>query len=201
MTILVEKASLICGNKIIGFIVKTTIFLSMIEKISLRKIHSLLFLVTPWKSIQLNIFLNRKILLALEGEIAIKKSQNIRFRVQYIFTPGAINSKMMKILAIFLLIASCNCMKWSAWSVEKGDLPSNAVLAGTENEEKVYVIRASHADGLYPGKFMPELKKAFVTYNRKDIPATKFEVSQRKFGIKIDFEILSSLRFSQTTAT
>lgn len=84
----------------------------------------------------------------------------------------------MKILSIFLLIASCNCMKWSAWSVDKLDIPNNAVLAGTENDEKIYVIRARHADGLYPGKFMPDLKQAFVTYNRKDIPTKKFEVTK-----------------------
>ena len=84
----------------------------------------------------------------------------------------------MKILAIFLLITSCNCMQWSAWSVENPDVPSNAVSAGTENDQKIYVIRARHADGLYPGKFMPDLKQAFVTYNRKDIPTKKFEVNE-----------------------
>lgn len=84
---------------------------------------------------------------------------------------------MFKIFLLFsLIIASCNCMKWINWSVDKGEVPSNAVLAGTENDNQIYVIRGKYADGLYPGKFMPEIKKAFATYNRKDIPMKNFEV-------------------------
>lgn len=93
--------------------------------------------------------------------------------------------KMFKVFSIFIvLLVSSNCMKWEQWSVDKSEIPKNAVQAGTENGESVYVIRARHADGLYPGKFMPEIKKAFVTYNRKDIPIKKFEVNFRLIFMK-----------------
>lgn len=68
-------------------------------------------------------------------------------------------------------------MKWINWSVDKSELPENAVVAGVENDNQIYLIRGKFADGLYPGKFMPEIKKAFATYNRKEIPLKNFEVS------------------------
>lgn len=79
-------------------------------------------------------------------------------------------------------MASCHCMRWVSWSVENGNIPPNAVLAGTENDVDIFVIRGFWAGGVYPGKFMPDLKKAFATYNRKDIPLKKFEVSLEIFS-------------------
>ena len=116
-----------------------------------------------------------------------------------LFEPSTPKEMLKKFFLLFFILQSCSCMKWINWSVDKGEVPPNAVLAGTESDNQIYVIRGRYADGLYPGKFMPEIKKAFATYNRKDIPLKRFEV-RIKYFFAFKF-IFFFLRFSLQITT
>ncbi|CAL8093836.1 unnamed protein product [Orchesella dallaii] len=57
-----------------------------------------------------------------------------------------------------------------------GDVPKDAMHAGVDGGEKVYVARAHHEGCIIPGKLHKTHSHVYIPYNMKEVPVPDYEV-------------------------
>lgn len=79
---------------------------------------------------------------------------------------------------------------WVEWSTSKSGIPEFAVYGGSDQNGSYYVIRAKRENEMIVGKYCPQLKKAYISYGKREYEVDNFEV--RKIILEI---IKNELKF------
>lgn len=77
---------------------------------------------------------------------------------------------------IFMVVSLGNCASWVNWNSNRSDLPGGAFVGGRDRGYIYYVIRASYNGKWLPGKFSPEQNYGYISYNKRELPVTDFQV-------------------------